>query len=77
MYTWIGILGAAAVLYGIIATYFIGRRHNEKSSSALDKGASMTTVRHPVLANPILILYVAVPIIALLLGMLAVYLTKS
>jgi hypothetical protein len=74
MYSLLAFLGIAACVYGLIASIIIMRKHK---SSVLDKGASLTTVKHPVIANPIFIYYVIAPVLAIVVAMIWIYVAES
>ncbi|WP_378127762.1 hypothetical protein [Cohnella boryungensis] len=75
MYTLLGILGAAACVYLLVASIVIVRKQHMKNTT-LDKDASLTTVKHPIIANPIFIFYVIVPVVTIAIAMILIFLTK-
>lgn len=69
-----GLLGLAfcVCVFSLIYSFIVIR----KQRKALDKGMDFTSVRHPILANPMIIVYIAFPIAALLGGFLWMYYVK-
>ncbi|MGG4147299.1 hypothetical protein ABEW34_29705 [Paenibacillus algorifonticola] len=46
-------------------------------NTTLDKDASSTTVKHPIIANPIFMIYVIAPVITIVLAMIWIFLKES
>lgn len=75
MYTLLFILGAAAVVYLLVGSIALFRKQ-QRSNSTLDKGAAMNTVKHPVAGNPIFILYLTLPLLAVVLAIIWIAVTQ-
>ncbi len=76
MYALLGILGAAACIYGLVGSIVI-LRNQERKAGEMDKDASLTQVKHPVLANPIFLLYVVIPVLTIVIAMVWIFITES
>jgi len=76
VYTLLAILGVAVVIYGLVGTLLLFRKQRQKAEE-LDKGASLSRVKHPVVANPILILYIVIPVFTVVVAMIWIFLTQS
>jgi len=76
MYTLLFVLGAAACAYLLVGSIVFFRRQQAKAST-LDKEASLSTVKHPVMSNPIFILYVVTPVLTIVIAMILVFLTQQ
>lgn len=64
------ILGFLVCLFSLIISFVLIRRQKDKE---LDKGMNLTSVRHPVVANPIIIAYVLFPVTLILGGIIWMY----
>ncbi|REE91508.1 hypothetical protein A8990_10415 [Paenibacillus taihuensis] len=63
MFNLVVVLIVAICLFALISSiYFIRKQQNK----ALDKSASMAAVRHPVIANPIVIAYFVFPVVVII-----------
>ncbi|WP_338551347.1 hypothetical protein [Paenibacillus sp. KS-LC4] len=76
MYILLMILGIAACVYGVVGSIMVSQRLQAKNTT-LDKDASLTTVRHPIIANPIFMIYVIAPVITIVLAMIWIFLKDS
>ena len=63
MYTVLIILAAAVCVFSLISSIYYIRKQEGK---ALDKSINLSTVKHPIVGNPVLIAYLALPIIIIL-----------
>jgi hypothetical protein len=73
MYTFLLILAAIVCVYSLVASLAIIGRQQRKE---LDKGMNETAVRHPVAANPIVLVYLFFPI-AVVIGAILWELVKT
>lgn len=64
------ILGFLVCIFSLIISFVLIRRQKDKE---LDKGMNLTSVRHPVVANPIIIAYVLFPVTLILGGIIWMY----
>jgi predicted permease len=75
MYALLYILGIAACAYLLIGSIMVFRKQQKKKTT-LDKEVSLTTVRHPIISNPIFILFVAIPVITIIIAMIWIFSTQ-
>lgn len=73
MLTYLLILALIVCVVSLIWSVAVIRRQQHKE---LDKGMNETTIKHPILANPILIAYVLFPIVLVLGAVLYMYLNR-
>lgn len=73
MMTILFILGAIVCVTSLIGSVIIMRKQQSKE---LDKGMSQVTVKHPIIANPMLIVYLLFPPLVILGGMIWLYFTE-
>jgi len=70
MHTFLIILAMLVLLGGAFFSVFIIRVQKNRE---LDRGLNPISIKHPLLANPILISYVLFPIVLLILVVIALY----
>lgn len=75
MYTILYVLGIAACAFLLIGSIVVYRRSSVKNT-AVDESVSATTLKHPVMANPIILLYVAIPVLTILIAMTIIFITQ-
>jgi hypothetical protein len=66
-------LGAIVCVFSVIISFILIRKQQSKE---FDKGMSQTTVKHPVIANPMLIVYLFFPVLVILGAMIWLYFTE-
>lgn len=76
MYALLFALGAAALIYGLVGSVTLARKVNANPST-LDKKASQSTVRHPIIANPIFWIYIIGPVFAIIVAMILIFITQG
>ncbi|WP_155973424.1 hypothetical protein [Paenibacillus sp. Leaf72] len=76
MYILLAILGIVACVYGVFGSIMVSRKLQVKNTT-LDKDVSLTTVKHPIIANPIFMIYVIAPVITIVLAMIWIFLKES
>jgi hypothetical protein len=60
-------------VYSLIVSFNVMRKQQSKE---LDKGISQTTIKHPIIANPMLIVYLLFPPVVILGAMIWLYFTE-
>jgi len=72
--TFLVYLGAiVCVVWGVVSIVIIRKQQGKE----YDKGTSQTTVKHPIIANPILIAYIVFPILVIVGGLIWLYFTEK
>jgi hypothetical protein len=66
-------LGAAVCVYALVISFILIRKQQNKE---LDKGMNPTTVKHPIIANPMIIGYVITPILIIVGAMIWLFFTE-
>ncbi len=64
------VICAVVVAFSLVSSFVMIRRQQNRE---LDEGLNKTTTKHPILANPILIMYVLFPIFVVLGSALLFY----
>lgn len=75
MYTILYVLGIAACAFLLIGSIVVYRRSSVKNTE-VDESVSATTLKNPVMANPIVLLYVAIPVLTILIAMTIIFITQ-
>lgn len=70
------VLGILVCVFGLVSSFVLVRRQQSRNQE-LDKGISQATVKHPVTANPLLIAYIVIPLLAILLAMVWIFFTQA